>query len=290
MATTIIGRGGLRLACDRWEACGAQPVVLLHGGGQTRGAWGATAEMLATDGYEVLSLDLRGHGDSAWSTDLDYGLSAFRDDIRLLLGAFDRPAVLIGASLGGTTSLLVAGEHPATPVAALVLVDITATPTRQGTSKILAFMRSAPNGFASIEEAIDAVASYLPHRPRSRDPASLLRNLRERDGRLHWHWDPSFLDVITADTFDNPGRLEQAARAISAPTLLVRGAESEVVSDTDAAGLAELIRHVEIVEVPKAGHMVAGDQNTAFSGATRAFVQRVAPAHAAPNAGKGRPS
>lgn len=278
MATTVIGRGGLHLAYDRWDAAGAQPVVLLHGGGQTRAAWGATAEMLASRGYAVLSLDLRGHGESAWSTDLDYGLSAFRDDIRLTLATLDRAPVLIGASLGGTTSLLVAGEDPATPVAGLVLVDITAAPTAKGVDRILAFMRSAPNGFADIEEAMDAVASYLPHRPRPRDPAGLMRNLRERDGRLHWHWDPEFLEVITADTLGNPHRLEQAARRISAPTLLVRGAESEVVTDADATGLAELIPQVEIVEVPHAGHMVAGDQNTAFGAATLAFMERVAPA------------
>ena len=79
---TITGAGGLALAADHWPAPDGHPIVLMHGGGQTRHAWGATGRALAAKGYEVLALDLRGHGDSGWAEDGDYGFDAYRDDVR----------------------------------------------------------------------------------------------------------------------------------------------------------------------------------------------------------------
>lgn len=273
----VRGHGDLRLAVDHWPTPGAQPVVLLHGGGQTRHTWSATGKALFERGYDVHSMDLRGHGDSAWASDANYSLNAFRDDLLAVLASFARPAVLVGASLGGIASLLVAGEGPSKYVNGLVLVDITPTPSEEGTRKIRAFMSGAPNGFGSIEEVVDAVADYLPHRGR-RDPAGLVRNLRERDGRLYWHWDPAFLQVTVRESFASHERALTAARAISVPTLLVRGDLSEVVRPEDAADLVRLIPQAEIIVIRNAAHMVAGDQNSAFGAAMLAFIERIAPA------------
>lgn len=274
---TLKGHAGVTLVADRWPRAGGPPVVLLHGGGQTRHAWGATGEALSGRGYDVTSLDLRGHGESGWCPDANYRLDAFRDDLRAVLDELSGPAVLAGASLGGIASLLVAGEGPRERVRGLVLVDITPSPSREGASKIQSFMRSAPDGFASLAEAADAVAAYLPHRRRPRDPAGLMKNLRERNGRLHWHWDPAFIEVTARDRFGDDGRLAAAARNITAPTLLVRGTESEIVSEHDVDELRRLVPQTEVVEIAGARHMVAGDQNTEFGRAMLEFVARVAP-------------
>ena len=274
----VTGAGGLRLAADRLGPPGAVPVVLMHGGGQTRHAWGATARRLAETGYDVLSLDLRGHGDSAWSATSDYGFEAFRDDVLQVLDGFDQPAVLVGASLGGIAALLATGEGPPGKVRALVLVDITPKVAGPGSERIMAFMTGNPDGFADVNEAADAVARYLPHRPRPRDPSGLMKNLRERDGRLHWHWDPSFIARAAADRFDDDTRLSRAARNVTTPTLLVRGDESEIVSPQDVKAFIGLIPQAEVADVRGAGHMVAGDQNTVFGDAVLAYLSRVAPA------------
>ena len=96
---------GLSLAADCWGSPDGAPVLFFHGGGQTRFAWGGTAEALAGEGWYAVSFDLRGHGESDWSPDARYFFSAFADDVSVLLQAFDRP-VLVGASLGGIASLI----------------------------------------------------------------------------------------------------------------------------------------------------------------------------------------
>ncbi|HEX7758073.1 MAG TPA: alpha/beta hydrolase, partial [Caulobacteraceae bacterium] len=247
------------------------------GGGQTRHAWGATARMLAALGYHVLSLDLRGHGDSGWAPQGDYDFSAFRDDVRAVMDGFHRPVILVGASLGGIAALLAAGEGSREKVRALVLVDITPKVAGPGSERIMAFMTANPEGFADVHEAADAVAGYLPHRPRPKDPAGLMKNLRSRDGRLHWHWDPSFIARAASNRFDVDDRLPKAARNVIAPTLLVRGDESEIVLPEDAEAFTTLIPQAEVVVVRGAGHMVAGDQNTVFGDAVSAYLNRVAP-------------
>lgn len=270
--TFLAGAGGLRLAADHWPNPDGAAVVLLHGGGQTRHAWGETAEALAGRGYEVVSVDLRGHGDSAWSPGLDYGLDWFCDDVLAVLAHLGRPAVLVGASLGGIAALLAVTKAAPDQIAGLVLVDITHRPSSDGARRIQAFMTANPEGFADLGEAADAVAAYLPHRPRPADPSGLMKNLRRRGERLHWHWDPAFLMVTAEDRFQDDGRLDRAARLVRAPCLLVRGDKSEIVSPEDAQALLALIPHARMVEVKGAAHMVAGDQNTAFGEAMLAFL------------------
>jgi pimeloyl-ACP methyl ester carboxylesterase len=275
ISSFIEGAEGLRLAVDRWPVTDGQPVILSHGGGQTRYAWGATAAMLSERGYDVVSMDLRGHGESEWSRQSHYTLDAFRDDLRAVVGTFARPVILVGASLGGIASLLVSGEGPQERVRALVLVDITPSPPAEGSKRIRAFMTGNPQGFASLAEAADAVADYLPHRPRPLDPSGLMRNLREKEGRLHWHWDPSFVKVSSNERFVNDDRLERAARRVKVPTLLVRGDLSEIVSAEDALALAQLIPQARVTVVQGAGHMVAGDQNTIFGRAVLNFLDEI---------------
>lgn len=182
---------GLTLAGDAWGASDAAPVLLLHGGGQTRHAWGGTARTLAAQGWYAVALDLRGHGNSDWAPDGNYDIDTFVGDLRRVLTHFERPPVLVGASLGGITALLTEGESPQPVSSAVVLVDITPRVEQQGVERILAFMTARLEGFTSLEEAADTVAQYIPHRPRPKDLSGLEKNLRKGpDGRYHWHWDP----------------------------------------------------------------------------------------------------
>ena len=278
----IAGAGDLPLAVERWPNRGGERVILLHGGGQTRHAWGDTAASLAGLGFDVASMDLRGHGDSGWCERRDYRLDAFRDDLRAVLSTDPRPAALVGASLGGIAALAVAGEEPRNRVTALVLVDITHSLPADGAARIQRFMGADPDGFASLDEAVDAVAAYLPHRPRPKDPSGLLKNLRARDGRLHWHWDPRFPDAALVDRVTDPARLERALVNVTAPTLLVRGDQSEIVSSEDAEAFMRLVPHARVVEIAGARHMVAGDRNTDFGRAVMAFLSALAPGSVAP--------
>lgn len=270
---------GLELTGDVSGDPEGTAVVLLHGGGQTRHAWGTAAGALAATGHRVLSLDLRGHGESDWSPDGDYHLDRFVDDVRAVAAGLPHRPVLVGASLGGLASLIAIGES-ADPVArALVLVDVAPRLEMEGTERIHRFMRSGTSGFPSLQAVADAISEYQPHRPRPRNLSGLRKNLRlGEDGLWYWHWDPRFLSgAHGAD--ERPGitdrdRLASAARHVTVPTLLVRGRLSDVVSDEGVQELRELIPHAEVVDVADAAHMVAGDANSAFDRAVIDFIER----------------
>jgi len=264
---------GVRLAGERWEGDGSDGVVLLlHGGGQTRHSWGRTAERLAAGGRTAVALDARGHGDSEWHPAQDYTLNGFVADLLAFISTLDGPPVLVGASLGGITSLAAAGEHPGL-ARGLVLVDIVVRAEPTGVTRIRDFMTAHDDGFSSLEEVADAVAAYNPVRRRSRDPEGLRKNVRQRaDGRWYWHWDPAFMHI---DDELDPDRLRIAASHVTIPTLVVRGAQSDVVSDAGLADMLRLIPQAESVDVQAAAHMVAGDDNDVFADRLEAFLARL---------------
>lgn len=261
------GLDGIKLAADRWEpesGSSLGTVLLLHGGGQTRHSWARTARALAGHGWTAIAVDARGHGDSERSPDGAYTLDHFVDDLHRIAATFDRPPVLIGASLGGRASLALAGEQPGA-ISGLVLVDIAARTEPSGRSRIREFMASAPGGYGSLREVADAVNAYNPGRSRPRNLEGLKKNVRlHSDGRWYWHWDPAFLRYAETDLDETAARLNEAARGVTAPTLLVRGSRSTIVTPEAVAELLELIPSARAVEVA-AGHMIAGDDNDIFA-------------------------
>jgi pimeloyl-ACP methyl ester carboxylesterase len=274
----FVGYGGITLVADVGGDPHGPPVILLHGGGQTRHSWGRAALELAARGYYVVALDLRGHGDSDWAPDSDYSIDAEAGDVRAVIDQLPAPPVLIGASMGGLLSLTAAGEPPQHAIRALVLVDVTPRVDAGGRSRIIGFMRDRPDGFASVAEAADAIAAYLPHRPRPKDLSGLHRNLRHRaDGRWYWHWDPRFFDTFEPDPDAAALRYTAAARNVQVPTLLVRGSKSELVTPENVRHFRELIPHAEYVDVTDAAHMIAGDRNDAFNAVVLDFLQRRVP-------------
>ena len=282
--TTFEGFGGLELVADVGGPVDGLPVVLLHGGGQTRHAWGTTAQTLVDRGFRVVSLDLRGHGDSAWADDGDYTLDAFAADVRAVAATVDRRPVLVGASLGGITSLIAQGEAdpPGSLASAVVLVDVAHRLEPEGVSRIGEFMLAHIDGFADLEEVADAVAAYNPHRPRPTDLSGLRKNVRQRDdGRWYWHWDPRFLTGRFGSTDEtrsatmSPTRLVDAARSLDVPVLLVRGRVSDLLSEEGAQELLELVPQARYADVAGAGHMVAGDRNDLFNDAVVSFLDEL---------------
>jgi pimeloyl-ACP methyl ester carboxylesterase len=285
--STFTGRDGLRLAADVLGPDDGPPVLLLHGGGQTRHSWHGTAVTLAERGWQSVALDLRGHGESEWDPEGDYSLDAFAADVTLVAETFERRPALVGASLGGISSMVAVGDSGGgTDLASsLTLVDVAHQMEAAGRDRIATFMRSAPDGFASLEEAADAVADYNPHRPRPKDLSGLQKNLRQReDGRWVWHWDPRFIsgklgspDETRASVVD-PGRLEAAATSLRLPTLLVRGRASDLLSEEGAKAFLEVVPHARFADVHGAGHMVAGDRNEVFNQAILEFLAEHQPA------------
>ncbi|MCW0212656.1 MAG: alpha/beta hydrolase [Pseudonocardia sp.] len=259
-----------KIVGDRWEATSARrgTALLLHGGGQTRHSWFRTAAALAEHGWTSIALDARGHGDSDWAPDGDYGTDGLVDDLAAVVAELGEPEppLLIGASMGGMTSLMGQGER-GDLARALVLVDIVPKVEPDGVRRIMDFMGANPDGFASLDEVADAVRAYNPHRRRPPNPEGLRKNVRLREnGRWYWHWDPAFLRIDSEPRRSTSyERARNAAAAVRVPTLLVRGAQSDIVSDEGVTELLELIPGARHVDVSATGHMVAGDDNDVFT-------------------------
>lgn len=254
------------------------PVVLLHGGGQTRHSWRATGSTLAQAGWHAIAVDLRGHGSSDWSATGSYGLGSFAADVHRIVEHMSTPPVLIGASIGGAASLAAVGQDPHLALG-LVLVDVSPYVQSHGVSEVRRFMAANLDGFTSMQEVVDAVKGYVPHRPWQPDIDYLRRHVREDGGRLYWHWDPSILDAPLGpgegdDPLIDPPKLIQAATSLRIPTMLIRGTESRVMGANDAANFLDLVPHAEFVTVDDAHHMVVGDKNELFGDIVAEFLER----------------
>lgn len=268
---------GLSVVLERFGSPGERPpVLLLHGGGQTRHSWSGTAGQLAAHGHEAWTMDLRGHGDSDWARDGDYTTEAMVKDLDAVCAEIGRPPVLVGASMGGMVGLVSEGSLRPGRLRALVLVDIATQLEQAGVERIVGFMSAAPGGFATLEEAADAIAAYRPTRPRPSNLEGLRKNLRRgEDGRWRWHWDPAFLSGKSRDDRRDMDTLGDAARNLTVPTLLVRGRMSDMLSLEGVTTFREQCPHAQFVDIADAGHMVVGDRNDAFTAAVIDFVDQL---------------
>lgn len=276
------GYEGIKLVADGIGNPENTPVLFAHGGGQTRHAWGSTAKALAEQGFYAISLDLRGHGDSSWCPDANYDLNYYARDLIEVAKTLDQKAHVVGASLGGLSAMLVEGEIAPGTFASLTMVDITPRMEEQGVEQILGFMAAhSEHGFASLDEAADIIAEYLPHRKRPKDTSGLAKNLRlGEDGRYRWHWDPAFVTSSNASRkgthiVGEPRSLDKVAEGVKSPTHLIRGRLSQLVSEEAAQHFLEVVPQAHFTDISGAGHMIAGDKNDVFTEAVGAFITSV---------------
>ncbi len=273
------GTEGNRLVADFWDGRG-HPVLFFHGGGQTRRAWDLTARRVAAEGMRAITVDLRGHGESEWVSSGNYTFGHFTEDVAAIVrqtaDMFHAAPSAVGASLGGLSSL--GAETRFGPLLeSLVLVDITPRMDPNGVAKITGFMSERmEEGFATLEEAAEAIASYLPNRPRPRSLNGLRKNLRlGSDGRYRWHWDPAFMRGqrnISVGGHMFAENLMASVKDLHLPVLLVRGMNSELVHEDFAREFVEMAPDASYVDVHGAGHMVSGDKNDLFCAAVLEFL------------------
>lgn len=254
---------GLMLAGDAYGDAQAPPVLFFHGGGQSRRSWRGAARAVGEAGYRGVSIDLRGHGESDWSPSGDYPVAAFGRDVESLVKHFGRRVALVGASRGGQSALIGGSRHPH-DVALVMLADVAPMIDDSGVEEIRGFFRASADGFASVEEAADALHDHLGQ-PRVADPSGLRKALRTDGGRLFWQWDP----MTCAPEFLHPPEEEdalvEAARRIACPVVLVRAELSSIVSDQSVALFRQLAPQLEVETAHGVGHMFTGDQNDAFA-------------------------
>ena len=247
---------GLQLRYLEWGEPDALPVVCVHGYTSSAEAFNALARRLA-DRAHILALDVRGHGDSAWSPDgaYQYGdqaadLAAFVD--ALVPGRF----VLIGTSMGGIIAMAYAAAHP-TRLRGLVINDI-GPDVEAGSQRITGMVGSRPDNFASLDAAMAyrrEISPITAARPLDDQRELALGVLRQRpDGSWGWKMDPAYIEQrITRGAPARPA-LWPALASLSCPTLVVWGSDSDVLSAAQARRMVETLPHGELVAVPGIGH------------------------------------
>ena len=267
---------GLRFHYLEWGHEDRPTILLLHGFAQTAHSWDFVALSLCPD-YRVIALDQRGHGDSQWASDGDYSLEAYVADLEAVTSALDlRDLVLVGLSMGGRNSLAFAARHPER-LRALVLVDSAPEMQRPGTQRIRRFVQ-AEDELDSVEDFVRRAHSYNPLRPIEQIRGSIVHNLRQLpNGKWTWKYDKALRSPggRFRATPEAVAALWRAVETVSCPALMVRGAESNVVSQETAERVAALLPRGRLAVVEKAGHLVPGDNPAAFIRVLSDFLQEV---------------
>jgi pimeloyl-ACP methyl ester carboxylesterase len=251
--------GPMRFHYLDWGTAGRPPVVFLHGGGLNAHTWDLVCAALRRERH-CLALDQRGHGESEWSPEMDYRIESHAADLDAFFQALAiGRCVLVGMSLGGAAALAWAGRH-SHRLAGLVLVDVGPETRAEGVRKIAAFTSEA-TPLDSVEQFVDRALAFNPRRNRELLRRSLLHNLRRMpDGRFMWKYDQRHRGRVDPQAQARRRELLWAAvDGVACPTLIVRGAQSDVFHDEDAERLAGRFRRARWVRVEGAGHTVQGD-------------------------------
>jgi pimeloyl-ACP methyl ester carboxylesterase len=262
---------GITLHYLDWGPAAAPPVVLLHGITGHARVWDHLAERLLP-GRRVLALDQRGHGDSEPAPDDDYRVGAMADDVAAFAGSLrlDR-FTLVGHSMGGRIAIKYAGDHGAR-LDRLVIIDIGPDINLAGLQRVRDMMANAPERIESEEWAVEYI--------RRANPLQNVDMLRERvrhglkrrpDGELTWKYAKGLRDMMREGRRDAVDLWEPLPR-IPCPTLIVRGAESDILAPEVAKKMAERLPDGRVVEIEGAGHTVPADRPEEFVREIRAFL------------------
>jgi pimeloyl-ACP methyl ester carboxylesterase len=263
---------GFRLHYLAWGDPAHPPLILLHGITGHARTWDTLATALA-DRWHVLALDQRGHGDSDPAPDGEYTVGAMADDLEAFADALGyRRFTLLGLSMGGRVAIGFTGAHPER-VERLVLVDIAPEIHPAGMARIRTLIANAPESIESEEWAVETAMAANPRA----DVAELRHRIkhalkREPDGTLTWKYARDLREMMRRGGRREPMDLWERLTRITCPTLLVRGAESDVLSPELAARVVASLRDGRLVEVPDAGHTVPGDRPVQFVEVVRRFL------------------
>lgn len=264
---------GMNFHYLEWGNPSNPTILMLHGGSQQAHSWDFVSLPLS-EHYHIIVLDQRGHGDSDWAPDGDYSIEAHQGDIDGFVSELGlQDFHLIGHSMGGRNSYVWTSRHPSTP-RSLVIVDTGPEAQSRGRNRIQSF-RELPDELDSFDEFAQRVQEYTG-RTREQVLGALKYSIRRRsDGKWSWKYDKVLRTPGNHTPQWAPEQLWAAVGKITCPTLVVRGGDSDIFADDTMRKMQQVIPNCSTVTVPRAGHLVAGDNPADFLTAVRDFLQRV---------------
>lgn len=278
--TELVECNGLRLLCRQWGRTDAPPIVLLHGLRGFSGTWRALAAALSGR-YRFIALDQRGRGESDWDPNGNYYTDAYLADLEAVVDRFGlRRFVLIGHSMGGTTSYVYAARHPQR-LAALVIEDIApgASVAGPGARRIVTEMSTMPESFGSWAEARHYWRTHRSTLSEDAVEQRVSESLRATpDGRIGWRYDARGI----AQTRVNPDPrrivdLWPLVLQLAVPTLIVRGERSDFCPTATVAEMCSRNSRISSVTVPNASHYVHDDAPELFAQHLAEFLSKHVP-------------
>ncbi|PYM04483.1 MAG: alpha/beta hydrolase [Candidatus Rokuibacteriota bacterium] len=262
---------GHRFHYTEWGDPAAPPIVMLHGLTGHARTWDDEA-LARSVRHRVLALDQRGHGDSDPARDGDYATATLAEDLSAFADALGLVRFgVVALSMGGRVAIAYAGTHPAR-IDRLVIVDIGPDIAPAGRARVARMIAGSPERFATEEQALAYVRASNPRYTEALLERRVRHGLRRLpDGGLAWKYDPAIREAMRTGTWRDSIDLWPLLAKITCPTLIVRGAESDVLSPEPAKRMLEALPGARLVEVPEAGHTVPGDQPAAFQALLREF-------------------
>ena len=248
------------------------PMLLLHGRTNSAHTWDFTS-LAFHDSFHVMVPDQRGHGESGWAPDADYGLDGLVPDIQRFVDALGlKDVTLVGHSMGGRAALAYASENTDL-LKALVVLDMAPQVERNEIDSIAGWRR-LPAETDSFEEFVEAAHNVNPRRTVEQLRGSLAHQLRQYEsGKWSWKWDPALRQADTSGWTNE--RLWEAVSNIRCPVLMIRGGQSGLVSDATIERMKEVVPGTQAVEIEGAGHQVAGDKPALVQQAMRDFFAAI---------------
>ncbi|MHB1923498.1 MAG: alpha/beta fold hydrolase [Acidimicrobiales bacterium] len=248
-------------------------IVFLHGGAQNAHTWDT---VLLALGRPALCIDLPGHGHSDGGRAGALGLDDNAADVAAVIGALaPRARAVVGMSLGGLTSLALAGGHPEL-VRALILVDITPGFSRERSRAITDFV-NGPETFPDFDAILARTVQFNPTRTESSLRRGILHNAQQLDDGS-WVWRharhrQSDVAAPPVDMAERAAKLWEVVSGLAVPLMLVRGMRPQsVVGDEDEAEVRRRNPGARVEHVAEAGHSVQGDDPVTLARLINDFV------------------
>jgi esterase len=263
---------GTRFHYTEWGDAAAPPVILLHGVTGHARTWDDEARALSAT-RRVFALDQRGHGDSDPAPDGDYTTATLCDDLATFIDSLGLARVtLVALSMGGRVAIAYAGRYPSR-MDRLVVIDIGPEIAVAGRGRVGGMMAGSPERFDSVARAIDYARTNAP-----RYSEAMLRHRVEHgvrplaEGGVTWKYDRAIRESVRNGRWRDTIDLWPLWSAITCPTLIIRGGDSDILSPEIAGRMLQAQPHAELVDIPNAGHTVPGDQPEAFLYALEKFL------------------
>lgn len=238
------------------------PLLIVHGLFGSGRNWASIAKRLALH-RQVVTVDMRNHGESPWSPAHDY--PAMAADLAETIADHGGRMHVLGHSMGGKAAMVLALTEP-DRVARLIVADIAPVTYRHDQMRFIDAMRSLDlAGIARRSQADAALAERLPEAPVR---AFLLQSLAIENGRADWRLN---LDALATEMPKILGFPEIDAR-FTGPTLFVTGGASDYVFPDHRERILALFPAGTHVSLPGAGHWLHADAPNAFIGAVERFL------------------